>query len=1095
MKTATILLKRDEQEKIKDKVTRILENYENFVLVEVTDEQIQSLQKEGFKVVVRSEIDNIKLGTVTINTTSLRYDKQGAIQAHPAYEHTKDSGPGMHHYIVQFIGPTKEEWKEEINKLGGILCDPLPSFSYMVEMNGQTRDKVVKLPFVRWLGHYDTSYRLSPELLDEITEAQRVLTQPRAAAKEAVGKPIMSKKAPPVPNTFSVSFQTKENLNQAQQKIRSEGAKITSVSESSKTLTVSFLPETPQLADKLKKLAAIHGVRSIDALRIRQLRNNIATRIMADSLGSPDLNLPLTGEGEIIAVADTGIDTGDSSTIHEDFRGRIEEIKSWPIQPAFNDYVNNPGGDDGAADVDSGHGTHVSGSVLGNGKKSQGVIRGFANNARIFFQSIEQKLDWKDDRYRKEYGEYLLAGLPDDLTKLFLQAYQGGARIHTNSWGGGTAGSYDDQCLAVDRFVWENKDMVILFAAGNDGRDEDRTGKVKEGSITPPATAKNCISVAATENLREEFTDTYRDWWNWDFPKDPIGSDKIADNPDDVAAFSSRGPCKDGRFKPDVAAPGTFILSTRSSQANGAEGKGWGLLPDNDPKKPNYLYMGGTSMATPLTAGAVALIRQYLRKKGLNPKASLVKAALIHAAVKKPYRYTAVSSPAPWDFEQGYGRVNLKPFISDLEGLKMKFIDGEAIATGELKEYTFEVKDTSFPFKATLAYTDYPGTSIINNLNLIVTTPNGKDYHGNQFAPPFDAAFDPGNNVETIYIQEPIAGQYKVTVLASDVVEGPQDYSLVVSGGFEEKDYGKITGKVVNKITNEPIEDAKVSADTSQSTSTDANGNYEFIVSVGDRKITAHKAGYLDASTNVTVEKDKEVPAANLELEKPDVMSITGKVVDKLTGKPLEGVEVSTDTGQSTKTDADGNYELGKVPVGECSITALKEGCKCACTIVTVEEGKVVTAKTLELFCHEEVIYVPDVVTRTQAEAEDILKNAGLAVGEVTKKVSPKTPPDTVLKQNPAAGTKVPVGSPVNLVIAIPNGPKEIPNVVVMTLAEAKDVLKRANIPLTTWYRRISTKPLCTVLAQEPAAGTKVSEGLSVRLWVAASKNDPYVRC
>ena len=220
---------------------------------------------------------------------------------------------------------------------------------------------------------------------------------------------------------------------------------------------------------------------------------------------------------------------------------------------------------------------------------------------------------------------------------------------------------------------------------------------------------------------------------------------------------------------------------------------------------------------------------------------------------------------------------------------------------------------------------------------------------------------------------------------------------------------------------------------------------------------------------------------------------ITGKVVDKLTGKPVEGATICTDTGQSAMTGSDGTYELIDVPTGDRGITAIKTGCKCACAFVTVKEGEVATAKTLELSCRPEgVTIVPDVVTKILAEAEDILRNAKLAVGEVTKKISP--PPDTVLEQNPADGTEVPVGSPVALVIATDGGEK-VPDVVGMTLAEAKDVLKNANLRLTTWHRRISTEPLCTVLAQEPAADTKVTEGRSVRLWVAVPENDPSVRC
>ena len=70
-----------------------------------------------------------------------------------------------------------------------------------------------------------------------------------------------------------------------------------------------------------------------------------------------------------------------------------------------------------------------------------------------------------------------------------------------------------------------------------------------------------------------------------------------------MAAFSSRGPTDDNRQKPEVTAPGTWILSTRSrSTAAG----GW-LAYDSD-----HVYMGGTSMATPLTAGSAALLLEHL---------------------------------------------------------------------------------------------------------------------------------------------------------------------------------------------------------------------------------------------------------------------------------------------------------------------------------------------------------------------------------------------------------------------------------------------------------------------------------------------------
>jgi len=868
MKIAIILLKTFEQEKVVGKVDKILENYDNFVLVEITDNQIRSLENEGIKVVVKNEIENIQLINKNINTTKPRHVKKGAIKSHLAYEHTIDPGPDIHHYLVQFIGPIKEEWKEEIKKLGGTFSDPYPSYSYIVEMDEKSREKINELSFVRWVGHYDYSFRFSPGLLEEIEK--KVPTHARISSTHSLEPEQISKPFGSIPSTFSVSFYSTENLKDALPKIKGLGGQI--IGEYNNKITIS-IPEK-DLVKNLKNISKIHGVKLIDTVKIRQLHNNIATRIMCNHDLDSALNLSLTGINEIIGVADTGIDSGDAATIHEDFKGRIIGIKSWPISPEFNSNILNPGDDDGPADKWSGHGTHVTGSALGNGQKSNGIFRGLATEASLFFQAMEQLTYWNFDFvkwYRRKYGTnpdtYALTGIPTDLKVLFQEAYDAGVKIHTNSWGGGDFGAYDIQSEDVDRFVWDHKDMVILFAAGNSGIDANRDGRIDFMSITPPATAKNCISVGASENMREELEYIYRN----KFPVDPIASDKLADNPDDIAAFSSRGPCMDGRFKPDVVAPGTYIISTRSSKS---KLEGWDLLPKTDPNRDHYMYMGGTSMATPLTAGAVALIRQFLRQEGLSPSASLIKAALIHTTVRKPYRYSAVTSASSlWDAEQGWGHVNIEPFIADVNGFKMDFIDGGDLVTGELKEYFFDVSNPSIPFRVTLAYTDYPGNSIINNINLIVTTPNGKDYYGNQASPPYDSAFDSSNNVETVYISEPIPGQYKVTALASDVSVGPKDFSLVISGGVVSG-IGEISGTIVDS-SNTPVEGAKVSVDSGQNVLTDADGRYKFTeVPGGEHSVTAFKSNCECACIKVNV-LENEVALANIELN-----CLTGNVIE-----------------------------------------------------------------------------------------------------------------------------------------------------------------------------------------------------------------------
>ena len=128
----------------------------------------------------------------------------------------------------------------------------------------------------------------------------------------------------------------------------------------------------------------------------------------------------------------------------------------------------------------------------------------------------------------------------------------------------------------------------------------------------------------------------------------------MADDPDQVVAFSSRGPTADGRMKPDVVAPGTWILSTKSTMLS-TTATGWRPFPPSS----KYFYMGGTSMATPLTAGAVAALRQHLRRdRGiLSPTAALLKAvADRRCAIGCPNTAPAGTVVDP---HQGFGRIDL----------------------------------------------------------------------------------------------------------------------------------------------------------------------------------------------------------------------------------------------------------------------------------------------------------------------------------------------------------------------------------------------------------------------------------------------------
>lgn len=744
----------------------VVERYAGFVLLDVADSNVAAISAR-YPV---EDITNqfvIRSGGADIDTSRPRIDRSGKQKAHPAYVGAGRLSAGAHHYLVQFIGPVKDEWLREVEAAGGELRTPFGGFTYVVRATPPVRAAIAALGCVRWLGHLRHEERIDPAVQARVAGAKgHALARTRQLL-----------------DSLSVEFFDGQDMAAGVAQIRKLGFEVTSQEAGAAVVTVRD-PAGSIAAERLAALSAVHGVWRIRGLTLRRTSNNVAAGLMGTAASLGGSGLGLSAVGEIIAIADTGLDTGNPATVHPDFQGRIEALLSYPMAPGYESYVSNPGADDGPADLDSGHGTHVAGSVLGDGSASASLagvsppVRGLASGARLVFQAIEQEMKWLDAANQQRYGRYLLTGIPNDLKTLFGDAYARGARIHSNSWGGGDPGAYDAQCEQIDEFVWGHKDFCILFANGNDGTDADGDGVINPMSVSAPATAKNCISVGASENLRPGFNlNTYGSWWPSDYPAAPYRNDPMANDPDQMAAFSSRGPTRDGRIKPDVAAPGTYILSTRSTMI-AANNQGWSALPQSR----LYFYMGGTSMATPLTAGAVALVREYLRTRQTiaNPSAALLKATLIAGARRVP----GSNPPAVADHEQGYGHVNLDAVLAPPAPASARFLDASSgLRTGEVYTDTLSLASAGAPLRVVLVYSDYPGPNLINNLNLVAVAPDGSRFVGN-VAPGGALSVDAVNNVEVLHIPEPAPGSWTVQVVASNVPQGPQDFALVALGHF-----------------------------------------------------------------------------------------------------------------------------------------------------------------------------------------------------------------------------------------------------------------------------------------------------------------------
>ena len=216
---------------------------------------------------------------------------------------------------------------------------------------------------------------------------------------------------------------------------------------------------------------------SVNSLRFNPqftIENNQAGSHMKTGTMKIYFNSDLDGSNQTVAVADSGLDED-----HGDFGNRV--VGNY-------DVIN----DGSTADRWSGHGTHVSCTVLGDGFR--GGYTGVAPEADLYFQAMEND---NTGNFQSPSLNYLLNS-----------AYNDGARTHTNSWGSGGNNIYgrytsesqdvDDRANYYDRYYNGAEGLTILFAAGNDGPNPDTIG--------PPGTAKillqlECIRIVIQVHL------------------------------------------------------------------------------------------------------------------------------------------------------------------------------------------------------------------------------------------------------------------------------------------------------------------------------------------------------------------------------------------------------------------------------------------------------------------------------------------------------------------------------------------------------------------------------------------------------------------
>ena len=711
---------------------------ESFVVGEADDAAIADLRKRGLIV------QEVESGKPAAPPLLPRAPRQATFSAGATRRRTTRSAKAKptHLFRLALKGPLLESWRRALERAGATIVESLPGFGLQVRINPTRVKALRKLPFLAG----------PPEPLDTVAafvprfDATTIAPAGGTTPIEAYDILLTTERARP---------KLVKWLQTAPRNVPVAGAQ-------GKKVRIYALRESPIL-DEIRGLT--EWVDRLEVFVPPRFFNDVARRLLGiDANASstpppPPVPFPFNGAGELVAIADTGIDE-----THPDFKGRIQKVVAR--------------GRPGDATDPNGHGTHVAGSVLGDGSASHGDIKGTAPQAKLFFQSL---LD-KDDG---------LGGLPFELGELFEQAYAAGARIHNNSWGAATESTYRITSSEVDEFVRRRPDMLIVIAAGNEGSAfqprNAKKGYVDWLSIGSPATCKNALTVGASRSSRAKGAfapHTYGELWGDTFPDPPIAAAPVSGDAEAMGGFSSRGPCDEYRIKPDVVAPGTDVLSCRSVRA--PLRNFWG--PHTNAK---YAFMGGTSMATPLVTGCAAAVRQYyVKERSWQPSAALLKATLINGTRRLTGQDAVADYPDLPNYHQGFGAIYLPDTVPNPRNpsLKLEFFDNwkspqsHFKGTGRRLRFTIAVA-AGGPLRICMAYTDHPGRGVQNNLDLFLEAPGSPNKQfGNPRVPRGFNGPDPNNNVEIIRLDNAPAGTYTLAIVASNILHPPQDVALVVTG-------------------------------------------------------------------------------------------------------------------------------------------------------------------------------------------------------------------------------------------------------------------------------------------------------------------------
>ena len=755
---------------------RLLQDYGSFALYDIA-----GTQATAGSAIVASDV---------LRFTAHPFDTRDGTPAAPA-PFSLQAPASASLQVVQFVGPVRKTWLDALAARGIVPVQYVADHGYLVWADAQAQTRLARLrDTTNWLQYAAPYYgflKVDPRLqqrLDANTasndEVDVTVQVYRHAGVDATHRFVQerallppARQAPLGAGTSDVRWTPILAFENASLRVRV--ADVAAIAERS---DVTFVGETPafKLMDE-KQDVILAGDFAPTPASVGYLQ------FLLDRGFSRD-----PGAYPIVDLTDSTIDEGGSGVTvlnTADVKLHVDGDVAQPSRVAyFHNCSSTPDAQVGAID---GHGSLNAGIVVGYDQRggspyqdASGFQLGLGVNpfGRIGSTAI----------FVPGFDTSACGGSAQGL---IAANAQNGAKISSNSWGANPPPlTYDAVDQAYDAGVRDadatragNQEMIYVVAAANSGPNA--------ATISSPAAGKNVITVGASENVRPDWTDGCGAG-----PSD-------ANDANDVARFSSRGPAPGNRVKPELIAPGSHVQSGASNYA-GYTGEGV-CDPYHPAGQTEFAASSGTSHSTPAVSGIASLAYWWIEQGGAGagagsvvevggaraPSPALMKAWLM----AHPSYLTGVDANDDLPSNtQGFGMPNLRDMFDATPKIVLDQSD-LVTASGETRSYIWGVADPARPLRVALAYTDAPGalgtSPQVNDLDLAVAV-GGQAYLGNHFDHQWSTTGgvpDALDNYEAVFLPPGRSGEVAVTVLARNIAgdatnsgTGPnQDYALVCS--------------------------------------------------------------------------------------------------------------------------------------------------------------------------------------------------------------------------------------------------------------------------------------------------------------------------